>query len=296
MNVILSEPPGAGSFLQQPSACQVSRTVEGVILDVTVEPESERPLRERSRELEIANEKLRQSEQMLTTELDIARRLQLVATQMINVHGIEALYEQILDTAMAVLHSDFASIQMFYPERGTDGELRLLGHRGFQRRSRRSVGNGCARTTRTTCGEALRTGRRVAVPDVRNCDFMAGSEDLEGYLGAGIRAVQSTPLVSRSGALLGMVSTYWRDPHELSATELSALDVLARMAADLIERSRAEEKVRESEERLRFAQETADIGTFDMDLETGALTWTPKLERCMACRLKAAFRARGQTG
>ena len=133
--------------------------------------------------------------------------------------------------------------------------------------------------TRTSCGEALRTGRRVAVPDVRNCEFMSGSDDLEGYLSGGIRAVQSTPLVSRSGSLLGMVSTHWRDVHELSAVELSALDVLARMAADLIERSRAEEKVRESEERLRFAQETANIGTFDFDLETGALTWTPKLER-----------------
>ena len=128
-----------------------------------MEPESERLLRERSRELEIANEKLRQSEQMLTTELDIARRLQLVATQMINVHGIEALYEQILDTAMAVLHSDFASIQMFYPERGAHGELRLLGHRGF---SEEAVDRWewVRPDMCTTCAEALRTGRRVAVP------------------------------------------------------------------------------------------------------------------------------------
>ena len=46
--------------------------------------------------------------------------------------GIDGLYEQILDTAMAIVHSDFASIQMFYPERGTNGELRLLGNRGFK--------------------------------------------------------------------------------------------------------------------------------------------------------------------
>jgi hypothetical protein len=72
-----------------------------------------------------------QGEQMHTIELDIARRLQLVAAQMINVHGTEALYEQILDTAMAVLHCDFASIQMFHPERGAHGELELIGHRGF---------------------------------------------------------------------------------------------------------------------------------------------------------------------
>jgi len=82
---------------------------------------------------------------------------------------------------------------------------------------------------------------------------------LDGYLGAEIRAGQSTPLVSRSGALLGMASTYWREPHELSASELRSLDVLARMAADLIERSRAEEKLREGEERFRNMADTAPV-------------------------------------
>jgi GAF domain-containing protein len=83
---------------------------------------------------------------------------------------------------------------------------------------------------------------------------MSGSEDLDGYLGAKIYAGQTTPLVSRSGALLGMVSTYWREPHELSATELRALDILARLAADLIEHSRSEEKLSESEQHLKNAE------------------------------------------
>src|SRR5688572_7972196 len=109
----------------------------------------------------------RRSEQMHTFELDNARRLQLVATQIISVHGTEALYEQILDTAMAVLHSDFASIQMFHPERGTHGELKLIGHRGFNREAVERW-EWVRPDMSTVCAEALRTGRRVAVPDVRN--------------------------------------------------------------------------------------------------------------------------------
>ena len=144
---------------------------------VEVEIESERCC-ESERELGTAIEMLSQSEQMHTIELDTARRLQLVATQMINVHGTEAIYEQILDTAMAVLHSDFASIQMFYPERGAHGELRLLGHRGFSREAVERW-EWVRPDMCTTCGEALRTGRRVAVPDVRNCEFMSGSDDLD---------------------------------------------------------------------------------------------------------------------
>ena len=65
------------------------------------------------------------------SEFGAAQRLQRIATQLIDARGIEALYDQILDTVLAILNSDFASLQMFYPERGSGGELRLLGHRGF---------------------------------------------------------------------------------------------------------------------------------------------------------------------
>jgi PAS domain S-box-containing protein len=238
-----------------------------------VNEELERRVRERTRELEDANEALRRSARVLATELDAAQRLQHIATQLVNTDGIEALYEQILDTAMAILHSDFASIQMFFPERGRTGELRLLGSRGFSAEAARRW-EWVRPATQTTCGEALRTRQRVAVPYVRDCDFMAGSDDLDGYLRAGIRAVQSTPLVSRSGVLLGMLSTHWREPHELTASELRALDVLARLAADLIERSRAEEELRESEERLRRAERLAHVGSWKWNIETNQVSWS----------------------
>ena len=77
---------------------------------------------------------------------------------MINSRGTETLYEQILDTAMAVLHSDFASIQMFYPERGTNGELDhtvvLLCLPRW----------GCGRPDCITFYRGRRMGRRSVVP------------------------------------------------------------------------------------------------------------------------------------
>jgi PAS domain S-box-containing protein len=96
---------------------------------------------------------------------------------------------------------------------------------------------------------------------------MAGSEDLEGYLAAGIRAAQSLPLISRSAALLGMVTTCWREPHELSASELRALDVLARLAADWIERSRVEEALRENQQRLASIYDTVRDVIFQVAVE-----------------------------
>ena len=85
-------------------------------------------------------------------------------------------------------------------------------------------------------------------------------QDLEAFLDAGIHAAQSLPLVSRSGALLGMVTTYWRKPHELTVSESRALDVLARLAADLIERSRADEERRKALEQLQLVTDNMSAG------------------------------------
>ena len=72
--------------------------------------------------------------------------------------------------------------------------------------------------------------------------------------------MQSTPLLSRTGQMLGMISTHWREPHQPSERSLALLDVLARQAADLIERSQAEERLRESEERYRVLFNSIDEG------------------------------------
>ena len=59
---------------------------------------------------------------------------------------------------------------------------------------------------------------------------------MAALLDAGIRAAQSTPLFSRSGKMLGMISSHWRAPHVPTERDLRLLDILARQAADLIER------------------------------------------------------------
>jgi PAS domain S-box-containing protein len=216
-------------------------------------------IHDRIQELEAANAALRQSEQSLATELAVCTWIHGVATQLITAQGKEALFEQILDAVMAIMHSDFASIQILHPERGSNGELRLQGERGFSAEATKRW-EWVDTTMHTSCAEALRTCQRVAASDVRDCAFMAGSADLEEYLAAGIHAVQSTPLISRGGAILGIFSTHWRTPHELSISESRALDILARLAADIIERSRAEESQRDALKQLQFIAEHMTCG------------------------------------
>jgi signal transduction histidine kinase len=63
----------------------------------------------------------------------------------------------------------------------------------------------------------------------------------------------STPLLTRSGRLVGMITAHWTRPHEPQERELRLLDIAARQAADLIERNRSAQALRSQAERLMEA-------------------------------------------
>ena len=194
-------------------------------------------------------EELRESRRRLEVELGDTKLLQGVSTELISEEDAQALYEKILDAAMQIMSSEFASIQMLYPKRGSGGELRLLTFRGFSPEAAKRW-DWVSVSQNSTCGEALRTRRRVIVPDVGECDYMRGTEDLAVYLQTGIRSCQTTPLISRNGTLVGMISTHWSHPHEPSERDLRLWDILVRQAADLIEHKWAEEAALASEREL----------------------------------------------
>jgi GAF domain-containing protein len=143
--------------------------------------------------------------------------------------------EKIVDVAVSLMRADYASLQMLFPERGRGGELQLVAFRGFNPQAAK-FWEWVRADSKSTCGMALRDTARVVASDIANCDFMADSEDRQVYLQAGIRACQTTPLIARAGNLVGMISTHWRSPHQPSERAFQAFDILARQAADLIER------------------------------------------------------------
>lgn len=193
-------------------------------------------------ERERSTQTLRIQEAALEREMASARLLQDLSAQLVEEQEFAGLYERILDGAVALLRADYASMQMLHPERGSAGELRLLGFRGFNPQAAQ-FWEWVTADSASTCGVALRTRKRVVVEDVDQCDFMSGTEDQVTYRQTGIRAVQSTPLISRTGRVLGMISTHWSRPHRPSEDALRLFDILARQAADLIERKQAQEKL-----------------------------------------------------
>jgi PAS domain S-box-containing protein len=209
---------------------------------------------------------------------DHALRLQEISTLLILEDNLDVLYERILDTAISLMSADMGSIQVFDPERG---ELRLLAERGFHPESA-AMWEWVRLDSASTCGMALSAGCRVIVPDIEACDAMVGTADLDAYRWSGIRAVQSTPLVSRFGRLLGMLSTHWRKPHQPLVRELQALDVLARQAADLIERNEVEGALRECREQFRWLAsvvECSEDAIVSKNLDGIIQSWNKSAER-----------------
>ena len=186
----------------------------------------------------------KRAEEDLARELAAARRLQEASVQLLREDQPEALYEHILDAAVGIMRADFASIQMLHPERG---ELRLLGSRGLSAQDCK-LWEWVGPASGSSCAFAMGRGARVVIEDVEGTDFMT-PEAVRAYLRAGIRAMQSTPLFSRGGTLQGMISTHWREPRRPAEHELRLFDVLARQAADLIERSHIQQQLVEADRR-----------------------------------------------
>lgn len=176
--------------------------------------------------------------------------LHAISLDLIVEHDIGTLYGKIVDAAIAITKSQFGTMQLLRTsDDGSESGLQLLISRGLAPEDQ-AVWEWVSPKAYSSCTLALKTSRRSIIPDYESWSDIAGTEDLLMFRRAGIRSAQTTPLFSRSGSLLGMISTHWSEPHEPSERDLRMLDILARQAADLLERTIAEKAILEREKEL----------------------------------------------
>jgi PAS domain S-box-containing protein len=195
-----------------------------------------------------AERELRANEARIAADLEAMTRLHEVGNLCARAGDeFDQCLSEIIATAIAVTGADKGNVQLLDTETGA---LTIAAHRGFEAPFLNFFHS--VRDTAATCARAMQTARRVAVEDVTESEIFAGQPALKVLIEAGVRAVQSTPLWSSTGNLLGMISTHFNRPHHLGERELRLMDLLARQAADYLERRQAEERLRESEARLRY--------------------------------------------
>jgi hypothetical protein len=81
----------------------------------------------------------------------------------------------------------------------------------------------------------LKAAKRAIVPDVADRAIFSRVDCLEVMLDAGARAVQSTPLIGKTGQILGMLSTHYRTVNQPARKDLLLIDYFAERAVEILE-------------------------------------------------------------
>lgn len=195
----------------------------------------------------------KQVEAAIAADLRDTQLLRDLSARLATEENIHALYQEIMAAAIALTQADAGTVQIL-DEMTQD--LVLLATQGISQKMVEHFHRVNA-SSHTSCGIALRSEVRSFVDfDVPESEDPDGSMRL--HVEGGLLSAQSTPLVSRSGRPIGMVSTHWRTHHRPSDRELRFLDLLARQAADLIEQRQAEAQRKQLLEREQAAREEAE--------------------------------------
>lgn len=192
-------------------------------------------------------------------ELAAVRRLYELSTRPVTSDNLEEVLAEILDTAITLSGADMGSIQLFNEQTGT---LQLKAHRGLPDAvldfftDVRPAPGACG----TASGAAYARRQRVVVEDVNTSPIFAGTPAREILLAANALAQHSTPLVSRDGRLVGMLSTHYRQPIRAADLDLHLIDLLAAQTANIIVQVRTDQALRDREAEYRLLTESMDEG------------------------------------
>jgi len=178
---------------------------------------------------------LKAATERVSADLRRMSRLHEVSTRLAGRGDLPLLLDEIASAAVEITSADMGAVQLM----GETGTLTIAAQRGLQPSFLDFLNSVNARTD-GVYGTALASRQRVTVDDVTQSPLLRDSPSLNILLSAGVRAEQLTPLVSLAGELLGVLSTYYRTPPRLEEPDLRWLDLLARQAADVIDRWRLE--------------------------------------------------------
>jgi signal transduction histidine kinase len=206
----------------------------------------------RSLEAEIAERKkaedaVRAVKDELEVQVEDLRQLHEMSVSLTSTLKIESVFKEVLRAALAVHGTDLGLLSLC--DMQFDG-VNVKVHSGFDEEFLKEVewvprGLG-------SCGTSYEQRKRVVVEDVEVDPIFAPLRETARI--GGFRAVHSTPLITRRGNIIGVLSVHFRQPHRPSERETRLMDLYAQMAADIIENAQlhyqVQQELREREELL----------------------------------------------
>lgn len=169
-------------------------------------------------------------------------RLHEFSVRMVSQASLTDLLQTTVDAAVDVAGSQRGLLQLFDP---SSRSLKVVAHRGFEQTFLKQFAQ--VDLDLIACGDPPESPERTVVEDISQCFALADTIELQAMSNAGVRAFQITPMVTRDGTLLGMIATYWTEPHRPDGFTLRMLDLLAREAADLLAHQQHADELQEKD-------------------------------------------------
>ena len=218
-----------------------------VVVDITVRRQAE--------------EDLRMVKDKLTADLAGMTRLHKLNELLLNSDGLQSTLSHILSLAVEFTEMDCGVIQLV--EEGSE-RLRIAVHQGLSEDFVEHFKYGSCEAVSL---QPFHDRARVLVENVSDDPKLRGTMNLGVILSEGIQSFQATPLVSHSGTVVGMLTTAGTRIGRPSGDALQRLDLLAWMAGDFIQRTRAEEQLKRSEARFSAIFTEAEAGLSEISID-----------------------------
>ncbi|MDB6109084.1 MAG: putative two-component sensor histidine kinase protein, partial [Pedosphaera sp.] len=191
-----------------------------------------------------AEAEVQETQRALAEQVSGLTRLHNLSSRLAATDDVDSMMQAILESIVELHGAERGLLSLFDERTGTLAPAASLNFKSTELTRLAGVPPGAG-----ACGTAFSERRRVIVEDTETDPLFAACR--EEARNAGFRAVHTTPLLSRDGRALGVVSVHFPSPHRPTARQILFADMHARQATDFIERLRAGEALRESQEHLR---------------------------------------------
>ncbi len=196
---------------------------------------------------------LQDTQRALGRQIEDLHRLQDLSSRLLESRSLQPQLQLLLDAVVELHQADHGLLSLVDPDPARP-VLRIEAARGYD-------GAALARLQQMmlagggTCGLAQRARERVVVSDFQTDPRCVDLRPLAAEVG--LRASHSTPLISESGELLGIISIQFAQPREITERETALTDLCARKAIVYTERARAKADLEASQHRFESVLEAS---------------------------------------